>query len=130
MVAKVLIKVLDFGVAKLAAIEPQNTTRTMAPKTGAGVIIGTAPYMSPEQAQSQPVDARSDIFSFGTVLYELLTGRRAFAGNSDIAALSAVLNTDPRPVSECVRGVPPAVDQAASSRITRTALPCAATRGS
>ena len=86
-----LVKVLDFGLAKLT--EPGGTgglasTQTMAaaPKTEDGKIVGTVSYMSPEQAEAKKVDAQSDIFSFGALLYEMLTGRRAFRGDSDVHA--------------------------------------------
>jgi Tol biopolymer transport system component len=94
-------KVLDFGVAKLYEIgvpSPGTETRTAEARTGEGMILGTAAYMSPEQAEGKLADARSDIFSFGAVLYEMVTGRRAFTGDSTIATLSAVLHQEPKPL--------------------------------
>ena len=89
------VKVLDFGLAKVAtAKKPAGTTETM-PITEAGTIVGTAAYMSPEQAKGGEVDARSDIFSFGVVLYELLSGRKPFNGNSSLETLSAILRDEP-----------------------------------
>jgi len=90
-------KLADFGIAKLEdpAI-PEDLTRTVTDgRTRPGVIVGTIAYMSPEQALGKPVDARSDIFSFGVVLYELLAGRRPFEGNSDLERLQAIVH---RPV--------------------------------
>jgi serine/threonine-protein kinase len=84
------IKLLDFGIAKLMTGGPDMTG------TVDGAVLGTAGYMSPEQAQGKPLDARSDIFSFGAVLYELVSGRRAFDGGSTAEVLSAVLRDDPR----------------------------------
>ncbi|HTA43485.1 MAG TPA: protein kinase [Bryobacteraceae bacterium] len=113
-----LAKVLDFGLAKLQGEEPgasalsgaygaSDTTMSIhmngaqaQPKTAEGAIIGTVAYMSPEQAQGQRVDARSDIFSFGSVLYEMLTGERAFQGASGLATLTAVLRDDPADFSK------------------------------
>jgi predicted Ser/Thr protein kinase len=104
-----LVKVLDFGLAKLTDRGPLNTvsgpndaTQTMAeaPLTVEGSIIGTVSYMSPEQAQGKKVDTRSDIFSFGVVLYEMVTGARAFEGDSTLTTLSAILRDDVRPVAE------------------------------
>jgi serine/threonine-protein kinase len=99
------IKVLDFGLAKTMDPHVEGSpdltkapTRTGDAMTRAGVILGTAAYMSPEQAQGKPVDGRSDIFSFGSVLYELLSGSRAFSGDSVADVLSAVLRDDPRPL--------------------------------
>jgi serine/threonine protein kinase len=93
------IKLLDFGLAQVETPEaPADFTRT-AGLTSAGAILGTAAYMSPEQAEAKPVDARSDIFWFGVVLYELLSGHRAFRGDSSIAILAAVLREEPAPVS-------------------------------
>ena len=92
------VKVLDFGLAKLPASEtPANddSTYTMGPATEKGVILGTTGYMSPEQAQGKPVDSRSDIFSFGTVLYEMLTGHRAFHEDTAVGTLAAILHYDP-----------------------------------
>ena len=92
------VKVLDFGLAKLQpSLAPDAPTVTM---TEQGVVAGTAPYMSPEQARGEPVDARSDIFSFGAVLYELLSGRRAFRGETMGATLAAVIASEPPPLRE------------------------------
>src|SRR5688572_25674706 len=84
-------KLLDFGVAQLTNPDP-SATRTVA-----GEVMGTPAYMSPEQAAAKPLDARSDVFSFGAVLYELLAGTRAFTGESTAQILSAVLRDDPAP---------------------------------
>ncbi len=86
-------KLLDFGVAKLTSTDPDTT------RTEDGTVVGTAAYMSPEQAQGQPIDVRSEVFSFGAVLYELLAGRRAFEGASTAAVLSAVLRDEPPPLA-------------------------------
>jgi serine/threonine-protein kinase len=87
------IKILDFGLAKLTQREDEDATCTMT-----GAVRGTPAYMSPEQAEGKQVDNRSDVFSFGAVLYEMLTGRRAFNGNSKASVLSAVLRDDPAPL--------------------------------
>lgn len=94
-----LIKVLDFGLSKWIA-EPDAATMTAAPLTQAGSIVGTSGYMSPEQALGQPVDARSDVFSFGVLLYELLAGHRAFGGESMLSVLNAVVHGEPAPLSD------------------------------
>ena len=92
------IKVLDFGLAKLTGpsgpIE-EDPARTLQPLTEQGAIVGTVAYMSPEQAEGKPVDARSDIFSFGSLLYEMVTGRRAFQGDTKASTLAAVISKDP-----------------------------------
>ena len=90
------VKVLDFGLAKLTESAPSGDT--LSEDMTKGSIIGTAAYMSPEQAEGKSIDARSDIFSFGSVLYEMLSGRRAFRGDSNLAILTAVLRETPEPV--------------------------------
>ncbi|MBV8807845.1 MAG: PD40 domain-containing protein [Acidobacteriaceae bacterium] len=103
------VKILDFGLAKLIAkgtIATDDSTEAVNPPTKEGVIFGTASYMSPEQAQGGMVDSRSDIFSFGAVLYEMTTGRRAFSGTTTVSTLAAVLNQDPRPATEVAAEVP------------------------
>jgi serine/threonine protein kinase len=104
-------KVLDFGLAKLTqADEPDGedapTLDAPARLSHPGTAAGTPAYMSPEQATGEAVDARSDIFSFGAVLYEMVTGRRPFAGGSSAELLAALLKEQPRPPSEVVPDVP------------------------
>jgi serine/threonine protein kinase/tetratricopeptide (TPR) repeat protein len=90
------VKVLDFGLAKLSeSLQPMDTLSEDMTK---GSILGTAAYMSPEQAEGKPIDARSDIFSFGSVLHEMLSGRHAFRGDSNLAILYAVLREMPEPL--------------------------------
>jgi eukaryotic-like serine/threonine-protein kinase len=106
------VKVVDFGLAKLS--ERNAPEHSQALETHAGAVIGTAAYMSPEQAEGRPADARSDIFCFGALLYEMLSGRRAFAGASPASTLAAVLRDDPEPldspagdiVSRCLQKSP------------------------
>jgi eukaryotic-like serine/threonine-protein kinase len=107
------VKILDFGLAKLTEVEEpdvfavtQSVHLDAALKTEAGTIIGTVAYMSPEQADAHTVDARSDIFSFGAVLYEMVTGRRAFLGDSKLSTLASVLHSEPAPMSQTTAGVP------------------------
>jgi serine/threonine-protein kinase len=113
-----LVKILDFGLAKLTDRGPVNTntgdaTQTIAeaPLTVEGSIIGTVSYMSPEQAQGKRVDTRSDIFSFGVVLYEMVTGVRAFAGDNALSTLSAILRDEAKPIAEIAPDVPPQIEQ-------------------
>jgi Tol biopolymer transport system component/predicted Ser/Thr protein kinase len=107
------VKVLDFGVAKL--LDPGGssgeTATRGAPITDAGIAVGTAAYMSPEQAEGRKIDARSDIFSFGAVLYEMVTGRRPFAGDSQVAILSKVLNDEPLAPGTLITGLPQDVER-------------------
>src|SRR5262249_36216406 len=103
------VKILDFGLAKLSECveeHPSATTHSMRPRTQTGAIVGTVAYMSPEQAEAGTVDARSDIFSFGLVLYEMVTGRRAFQGDTKIAILSAILHEEPTPISQISKNAP------------------------
>jgi serine/threonine protein kinase len=111
-----LVKLLDFGLAKMVDRTPvEDTAKTAtvlrAPVTVEGSIMGTVNYMSPEQAEGKNVDARSDLFSFGSVLYEMLTGRSAFSGSSAISTLSAVLRDNVQPMVELTHGVPPRLEQ-------------------
>ena len=107
-------KVLDFGVAKL--FEPVPGAETVsALATRQGLVVGTPAYMSPEQAEARPVDARSDIFALGAVLYEMLAGRRAFAGDSDVGIISSILRDRP-PLLRSVRPEAPAGVQAIVDR--------------
>jgi Tol biopolymer transport system component len=90
------IKILDFGIAKLNTQESENAGRTgLATDTVAGTVVGTVGYMSPEQVRGEPVDARSDIFSVGTVLYEMLTGRAPFTRGTSAESMAAILKDDP-----------------------------------
>jgi serine/threonine protein kinase len=107
------LKILDFGLAK--AVEPTESspdspTITMSALTEEGTIVGTAAYMSPEQAQGRKLDQRSDIFSFGSVLYEMSTGRRAFAADSRLTLLTKIVNDDPQPPSD-LAALPPGLEK-------------------
>src|SRR5258708_5900367 len=96
------VNILDVGLATLSAsavVTGDDATRTASPLTKEGVVVGTVSYMSPEQAQGKPVDARSDIFSFGSMLYEMLTGRPAFKEDSAVGTLAAILHNDPTPLA-------------------------------
>src|SRR5262245_18352478 len=112
------VKLLDFGLAKLTEAidgDPEGAAATMAaqgaPRTEEGAILGTVAYMSPEQAECRKVDGRSDIFSFGSVMYEMLTGRRAFEGTNKTSTLGAILHTEPKAASEISAGVPTELDK-------------------
>ena len=99
-----LAKVMDFGLAKLSAdgLKINGEASTQALLTSPGTVIGTVPYMSPEQVQGQPLDARTDVFSFGAVLYEMLTGQQLFVAASGAATISAILTKDPPPLDRFI----------------------------
>src|SRR5262245_36886044 len=107
-------KLLDFGLAKIsmpaAEADPTADVTRSTPLTQEGAVAGTFPYMSPEQVEGKEVDARSDLFSFGSVLYEMATGRRAFTGKSQISLASAILEKEPEPISTLRPLTPPALD--------------------
>ena len=93
------VKILDFGLAKVVeSRDASGATQTMSPKTEPGMVMGTVGYMSPEQARGQALDARSDIFSLGTVLYELASGKHPFPGVSAVDVMSGILKEDPPPI--------------------------------
>jgi len=111
-----VVKILDFGLAKLTEAGGADAyAETMhgegSPLTEEGTILGTVAYMSPEQADGKKVDSRSDVFSFGSVVYEMATGQRAFSGGSKLSSLSAVLFKDPQPASQAVADIPHELDR-------------------
>jgi predicted Ser/Thr protein kinase len=104
-----LVKILDFGLAKLTRVDPGSGEGSHLPTetgTSPGVVLGTVGYMSPEQAAGQPVDFRSDQFAFGSILYELATGNRAFQKKTGVDTLSAILHEEPPPVGDINREAP------------------------
>jgi len=110
-------KLLDFGLAKPSAALMSGVTMSAvamrtSPVTQEGTIVGTFQYMSPEQVEGKEVDSRSDIFSLGTVLYEMLTGQRAFEGKSQLSVASSILEKEPAPISTFKPMTPPALDHA------------------
>jgi Tol biopolymer transport system component len=116
------VKVLDFGLAKALApegpVESLTRAQTAAKDiTGEGAILGTLSYMAPEQLEGKPADSRTDIFALGVVLYEMATGRKAFTGTSQASLVSAILATEPPPVSAAQPMSPPALD-----RLVKTCL--------
>ena len=110
-----VVRVMDFGLAKvtMGARGELENTRTMVDdgETAPGVILGTGPYMSPEQAEGRAVDARSDIFSFGAMLYEMLAGQRAFQGETLVGIISSVLKDDPPSLREIRPDIPPPLEK-------------------
>ncbi|MBL8205853.1 MAG: serine/threonine-protein kinase [Blastocatellia bacterium] len=105
-----LVKILDFGIAKLAEMRNEEA-ETARPSTLPGMIVGTASYMAPEQAQGKQVDARNDIFSFGIVFYEMLTGRRPFAGETALESISSMLKDEPPPLRQMLSAVPSEIER-------------------
>ena len=109
------VKILDFGLAKLTQNESSVSSATNLPTetrgTEPGVVMGTIGYMSPEQVRGRPADARSDIFSFGAILYEMLSGRRAFHGDSAADTMSAILKEDPPDLSVTNQNISPGLDR-------------------
>jgi Tol biopolymer transport system component len=124
LITKQGVKLLDFGLAKLSAtnsgviaaagLSAAAEQATLAALTGAHTVVGTPQYMAPEQIEGREVDARTDIFAFGCVLYELLTGHRAFDGQTSSSVMAAVLATKPRPLEELVPLTPPALERVVS----------------
>jgi len=113
-----LVKILDFGIAKLSELPTSGTgsseevaTALKSEGTSPGMIIGTAHYMSPEQARGKSVDARSDIFSFGIVFYELLSGRRPFEGENAMDVMGAVLHKEAVPITQLVPTLPQEIER-------------------
>jgi serine/threonine protein kinase/Tol biopolymer transport system component len=109
------VKVLDFGLAKQTGAEssltPENATMTGPTPTQPGTVMGTVGYMSPEQVRGQIVDHRSDIFSFGAILYEMVSGKRAFKGDTSVETMNAILKEDPPELSESDLNIMPGLDR-------------------
>jgi serine/threonine protein kinase len=117
LVTKAGVKLLDFGLARFAhKAAADGDTVTMA-MTNPGTILGTFQYMAPEQLEAKEADARTDLFAFGAVLYEMVTGRKAFEGKSQASLISAIMSSQPPPITELQPMTPPALES-----VVRTCL--------
>jgi serine/threonine protein kinase len=109
------LKILDFGLAKLAKLQAaadENATLDATPQdTSPGVVLGTVGYMSPEQVKGEPADARSDIFALGTILYEMLSGQRAFRRDTSAETMTAILKEDPPELTTSAKPISPALER-------------------
>src|SRR5262249_39382000 len=111
------VKILDFGLAKVIREEAMSAATSSAQTmdhqdaTAAGQVIGTVGYMAPEQVKGQPADHRTDIFAFGTILYEMLSGKRAFHGDSSVETMSSILKEEPAEIQEVVPNLTPGLDR-------------------
>ena len=114
MLTKTGVKLLDFGLAKLKKAPGPLGDTTMVKGTGIGTLLGTMPYMAPEQIEGRDVDARSDIFSLGAVIYEMITGQRAFKGDSPASVIGAILKDEPAPMKSLQPLAPAALDHIVS----------------
>src|SRR5271163_1613444 len=111
LAGKAGVKILDFGLAKIDHEPASADIIATKPLTAEGTVLGTLQYMSPEQIEGQEADARSDIFAFGLVLYELITGQRAFTGKTRTSLVASILKDQPRPLSELQPLSPPALER-------------------
>jgi len=108
------LKILDFGLAKLTERDPENPVSTESPTeafTEAGAVVGTPGYMSPEQLHGEPADQRSDIFAFGIILYEMISGRRPFVGSTAAEVCASIMRDEPAPLVDSHGPVPPTLDR-------------------
>ena len=122
MLTKTGARLLDFGLARLEEAPAAGNTEDLATRsvlTKAGTVMGTVPYMSPEQLNGKEVDSRTDIWAFGCVLYEMIGGRSPFAGESDAAVMGAILRSEPEPLSKTRSDVPPVLDEIVSGALAK-----------
>ena len=105
------VKILDFGLAKLTDLPAADGAHATMTETDPGMVVGTVGYMSPEQLRAEPVDARSDVFSLGAVLYEMFAGERAFKGKTAVDTMSAILKEDPPDFPDAVHASAPAIER-------------------
>ena len=133
MLTKSGARLMDFGLAKAIDEHPLpigsvtqtvNVTPRPSPITQAGVVVGTFQYMSPEQVEGRPADARSDIFALGSVLYEMATGKRAFDGQTSASVIAAILEREPAPISTAQPASPPALDRIVKSCLAKDPDEC------
>ena len=119
--ARGAVKVMDFGLAKViqTSATPHSEAETEALLSAPGAIIGTLPYMSPEQVRAEPLDGRSDIFSFGVVLYEMLSGQQPFASKSSAATASAILTHEQSPLARYLREAPAELERIVSKTLRK-----------
>jgi tRNA A-37 threonylcarbamoyl transferase component Bud32 len=119
LVTKAGVKLLDFGLAKVTPAPSAGIDTETQPLTDVGVILGTLQYMSPEQVEGREADQRSDIFSFGLVLYELLAGARAFSASTQAGLMAAILKEEPRSLTSLQPSTPPALDRTVSKCLAK-----------
>jgi Tol biopolymer transport system component len=116
------VKILDFGLARQAALADISETRTADAMTDPGTVMGTIGYMAPEQVRGENVDARCDLFAFGAVLYEMLSGRRAFQRDTAAETMTAILREDPPELGDSRSGMPPALERIVSHCLEKNPL--------
>ncbi len=120
-----VVKILDFRLAKLVPVVSEGEASEVATRTrraDAGTVLGTVGHVSPEQVRGRSVDHRSDIFSLGAILYEMLSGRRAFAGQSAVETMNAILKEEPSDLTALRPDLPPALDHIVRHCLEKTSI--------